>query len=139
MIVSHKEGTATIVVWNCYAHTQPTGPTIGYVTPWWRTSVCESYFNQEWQGVIDAAEAAAAREAQIAIQLHEDAAEARRLQDVFDLLGLGWSDLHFGDLSPTFGPFDLLSEPLSPTADVWGPQYPKACWRLPATFSYGSG
>ncbi len=91
-----------LIVWNRYAHMQPTGLTIGYVSPWWQTSVCKSYFleywkktldeqidglfsetaassntyDQEWQGVIDAAEAAAAREAQIPIQLHEDAAEA---------------------------------------------------------------
>ncbi len=127
-----------IMVWNRYAHMQPTGPTIDYLPPWWHTSVCQMNFseywkkvpdeqiagpfaesaalsnttavNQEWQGVIDAAEATAASEAQIAIQLHDDAAEAWHLQDVFDLLSLGQPESCFGEISLTTGPFDPPSE-----------------------------
>ncbi len=53
VIMPHKEGTATIIVWNRYTHMQPTGPTIGYVSPWWQTSVCESYFLEYWKKTLD--------------------------------------------------------------------------------------
>ncbi len=166
VIVQCQEGTAMIAVWNHYTHMQPIGPTVEYLPPWWQTSVCQTYFlgywkkspdeqiaspfaesaassnttavNQEWQSVIDAAEAAAAREAQIAIQLHDDAAEARRPQDVFDLLGPGQSGSRFGEISLTTGPFDPPSGPPSLSADVWGPQYPKSRWRPPVVFCYSS-
>ncbi len=101
-VVPRTEGTTTIGAWNRYAHLQPTGPTIGYVSPWWQGMECKMYFLEfwkksldeqieglisetatqsttykwEWQGVIAAAEAAATREAQIAIQMREDATEA---------------------------------------------------------------
>ncbi len=71
-------------------------------------------------------------DAQVAQQIRDDAAEARRLQDIFDLLGPGQQS---GEISPTTGPF----EPPSPSTNVWGPGYLALCWMLLTVFRFSNG
>ncbi len=47
--VQRCEGTATIMAWNHFASTQPTGPTVNYLSPWWRGSSCQTYFSEYWK------------------------------------------------------------------------------------------
>ncbi len=106
--VQCQEAIATIVAWDRFALMQPKGPTVDNLPAWWRPTSCESYFSEyrkkmpaqqaagpfakpaipsptptdeDWQGAIAAAKAAAVYDAQIAQQKRDDAAEARRLQD----------------------------------------------------------
>ncbi len=85
---------------------------------------------EDWQGAIAAAEAAAVCDVHIAQQLRDDAAEAQRLQDIYDLLGPGQSA---GDDNLPMGPFDLPSPP----ANVWGPGYPILHSPSPNIFHFG--